>query len=185
MQFKRPSAAMVMASASLFVALGGGAYAATQIPDGSITHSKLARNSVWHGNVGAGSIQLNNLSSAVRSELLSSCSSGAAGATGPPGPQGPKGDPGPQGPAGTPDVQVFSAHQDFQPNGIEASWCGAPGPTLPGWAVISGGVHWDGSPGSALVAEFPASEFEVWDVQANNVGGAGTVFAVCIKTSQP
>jgi hypothetical protein len=65
-RFTRPSGATVIAGIALFVSLGGGAYAAAS---GSVTHSQLAPNSVWHANIGNGSVQANNLSADLRKRL--------------------------------------------------------------------------------------------------------------------
>jgi hypothetical protein len=105
----RPSGAMTVAGVALFFAVtGGGAYAATQIPDGGLGHSKLAPNSVWHDNLGKGSVHADNLSSKIRAELSKAGTPGPQGATqqgpkgdtGATGPQGPKGDTGATGPQG-------------------------------------------------------------------------------------
>jgi hypothetical protein len=100
-RLKRPSGAAVVAWTALFVALGGGAYAATHIANGSITHQKLARNSVWRNNLGRGAVQGNNLSRTLRSELATHNARGPRGATGPRGPQGLQGL---QGPPGSPSL---------------------------------------------------------------------------------
>lgn len=60
-RLRRPSGSMVVACTALFVALGGGAYAATQVPDHSISHPKLTQNSVWHANIGHNSVWHNNI----------------------------------------------------------------------------------------------------------------------------
>jgi hypothetical protein len=103
----RPSGAMTVASVALFFAVtGGGAYAATQISDGSLGHSKLAPNSVWHNNLGKGSVHADDLSSNIRAELSKAGTptprdaQGQQGDTGATGPQGSKGDAGATGPQG-------------------------------------------------------------------------------------
>jgi hypothetical protein len=56
-RFRRPSPALIVAGTALFFALSGGAYAAaTSIPNGSVTHAKLANNSVGHNNLINGSV---------------------------------------------------------------------------------------------------------------------------------
>lgn len=97
----RPSGAMAVAGVALFFAVtGGGAYAATQIPDASVGHSKLAPNSVWHDNLGQGSVQADNLSSAIRAQFSKAITHDQTGSQGPQGQQGPKGDTGATGPQG-------------------------------------------------------------------------------------
>ncbi len=95
-RLRRPSAAMVVACSALFVSLGGGAYAATQIADGSVTHSKLAKRAV----------HTDNLTDWIDNQLHMRNAPGPrgpkgdTGATGATGPQGPKGDTGATGPQG-------------------------------------------------------------------------------------
>lgn len=91
LRIRRPSPTLVIACTALFVALGGAAYAATTIPNGSITHSKLADNSVWHNNIKSGAVQQDSLSPGVQSQLQRA---------GQPGPQGPRGFRGPKGVSG-------------------------------------------------------------------------------------
>jgi hypothetical protein len=67
----KPSPAMTVALAALFISLGGGAYAATNLPansvgtaqlsDNAVTNAKLARNSVWNANIGSGSVRIGNM----------------------------------------------------------------------------------------------------------------------------
>jgi hypothetical protein len=83
---------LVVALVALFVALGGGAYAATTTRMG---HNQLAPNSVWHNNIGKGSVHMDNLTSSLKAALDKTGKTGATGATGPQSPAGP------QGPAGT------------------------------------------------------------------------------------
>jgi hypothetical protein len=111
--------AIALAIVALVAALGGGAYAATTIPDGSVTHPKLAHDSVWHDDLGKGAVRANNLSRPVLAKLDSRRANGEQGPTGPQGPQGPEGDTGatgaqgptgPRGPSGvdSPLVYTFS-----------------------------------------------------------------------------
>lgn len=103
-RFRRPSPALVIACTALFLAMGGGAYAAaTSIPDGSVSHAKLADNSVWHNNIQNGSVHMDSLSNSVQHQLAKTGPRGPMGPAGPKGPKGgtgPKGDTGPKGPSG-------------------------------------------------------------------------------------
>jgi hypothetical protein len=128
--FRRPTGATVIAVVALFISVGGGAYAAAaglvshnqlapnsvwhnnigkgsvkpnNLSNGSVGHSKLQSNSVWHNNIGQGSVQGNNLSTDIQNELAKHGATGATGATGPQGP------PGPQGPAGPPAQTVVTS----------------------------------------------------------------------------
>jgi hypothetical protein len=93
-----------MATAAVFVALGGGAYAATALPRNSVgpaqlrTHAvsgpKLADRAVSARKIARRAVTISRLSNDVRRRL------DRRAATGPAGAQGPKGDTGPAGPAG-------------------------------------------------------------------------------------
>ena len=89
---RTPSVSLVVALVALFVALGGGAYAATTT---LIGHNQLAPNSVWHNNIGKRSVHMDNLTSSLKAQLDKAGKTGATGAT------GPRGATGPQGPAGS------------------------------------------------------------------------------------
>jgi hypothetical protein len=82
---RRPSPAMVVALIALFVAIGGGAYAATQLPKNSVGPAQLKK----------GAVTPVKLSPSSKTALT-----GATGATGAPGSPGAKGDAGPKGDAG-------------------------------------------------------------------------------------
>lgn len=100
--FRRP--ALVIATLALFVALGGGAYAAT----GQINGSQLKNGTVQ-------SWKLTHLAwRQLRGQTGPAGARGPAGAVGATGAQGPRGDSGPQGPAGTPIL--FESTQECSPD---------------------------------------------------------------------
>jgi len=86
----RPSPAMVVASIALFVALAGGAYAATQLPKNSVGAAQLKKNAVTPTKI----------SPAAKSALSTPGPKGATGAKGPAGPRGETGARGEAGPRG-------------------------------------------------------------------------------------
>ncbi len=112
---KKPSAATVIATLALFVALGGTSYAAvalapnsvgsvqiregavqsSDIKDGAIGSSDISNGAIDSTDIKSGSIQVSDLSSAAMKGL-----DGKDGAQGPAGPAGPAGPVGPAGPAG-------------------------------------------------------------------------------------
>ncbi len=98
MLHRRPSVSLVVALVALFVALGGGAYAATTTLMG---HNQLAPNSVWHNNIGKGSVHMDNLTSSLKAQLDKTGKTGATGPQGATGPKGPAGTNGGAGPAGS------------------------------------------------------------------------------------
>lgn len=93
------SYANVVASLALFLALGGGAYAAATLPRNSVGPAQLRTNSVGASEIRSravrsseianGSIQLTDLSASARAQLRGN--QGLAGAPGPAGPAGPSG----------------------------------------------------------------------------------------------
>jgi hypothetical protein len=100
--------ANVMATIAVFISLGGGAYAATELPrasvgsqqlkDGAVTPAKLSKaaKAAMKGETGArGATGATGATGAAGA-------TGAVGAPGAPGPAGPKGDPGTPGTAGSP-----------------------------------------------------------------------------------
>ena len=112
-----PSPAMAVALVALFIALGSGAYAATnppansvgtkQLKNGAVTNAKLANNSVGNDKIKEGAIGPKRLENgAVTAEkvkdgsLLAKDFAPGQLPAGPQGPQGPQGAAGPQGPAG-------------------------------------------------------------------------------------
>lgn len=85
---------MIVALVALFAALGGGAYAATQLPKNSVGAAQLKKKAVTPAK----------LSPAAKTALGTPGPKGEAGARGPAGPQGesgPRGDIGPAGPGAT------------------------------------------------------------------------------------
>jgi hypothetical protein len=79
--------ANVAATLALFLALGGAAYAATQLPRNSVGTAQLQREAVTAGKI----------AKKTRNQLR--------GARGPAGPQGPQGKPGPKGATGAKGAQ--------------------------------------------------------------------------------
>src|SRR5437868_8993020 len=78
-----PSPALFLASAALFVALGGTGYAVTRLPKNSVT-----------------TYQVKDFSLLARDFKRGQVPAGPVGPTGPAGPTGPQGPAGPAGPAG-------------------------------------------------------------------------------------
>lgn len=86
----RPSPAMIVALAALFVALGGTSYAAFSLPKNSVGSAQIKRGAVTKTKIATGTLAGLH---------------GRKGATGPAGPAGAKGDQGIQGLQGPPGVQ--------------------------------------------------------------------------------
>lgn len=90
---ERLTYANVTATAALFLALGGGAYAATQLPKNSVGPEQLERNAVNSAKVKNHSLSPVDF----KAGDLPAGRAGKAGAQGPKGDPGPRGEPGPSG----------------------------------------------------------------------------------------
>jgi hypothetical protein len=103
---EKVSFANAIATLALFVALGGGAYAAIALPRDSVTSKQIAPGAVGSSEVRDASLRRSDF----RAGELPAGDQGPAGPFGPPGPAGPAGlqgaagDPGPAGPKGDPGV---------------------------------------------------------------------------------
>ena len=104
-----PAPAMIVALIALLVAMGGSAYAVSNLPpnsvgtkqlkDGAVTSAKLRNGVVTAKKVKMGSLLASNFKAGQLPQ-------GPKGATGPAGPPGPSGATGPQGSAGATNVVV-------------------------------------------------------------------------------
>ena len=104
-----PAPAMIVAVIALLVAMGGSAYAVSNLPpnsvgtkqlkDGAVTSAKLRNGAVTAKKVKMGSLLPSNFKAGQLPQ-------GPKGATGPAGPPGPSGATGPQGSAGATNVVV-------------------------------------------------------------------------------
>jgi len=96
---RRLTFANVVSALALFIALGGASYAALRLPKNSVGTRQIKNNAVTGPKIKAGSVGSSDLSTSVRSQLLTAGMPGPAGST---GVAGPKGDTGSTGPAGAP-----------------------------------------------------------------------------------
>jgi hypothetical protein len=120
---RRPSPAMVVALIALFVALGGGAYAATRLPNGSVGTPQLKNGAVTGAKLHRGAVT--SVQVGDHSLLARDFKPGQLPA-GPPGLQGPKGDTGPQGAQGAQGLQGTQGTQGAQgPQGASGAGDGS------------------------------------------------------------
>lgn len=101
---RRPSAALVVACAALFVALSGTSVATvtqSALPANSVGEVQIRDSAVTSAKVADETLQIIDLSPRARAALT-----GPAGPAGPQGPKGDKGDPGAPGVTGLEIVQV-------------------------------------------------------------------------------
>ena len=107
LRVRRPSPALVVAMAALFVALSGTAYAAVELPRNSVGTAQLRSGAVTTTKLHNGAVTSNKvllhslLAKDFRAGQLPNGPRGIAGPRGGPGPRGPVGATGPQGPVGT------------------------------------------------------------------------------------
>jgi len=119
--------ANVIASVALFIALGGGSYAALQVPRASVGTKQLKRNAVTSPKVNDGSLLLSDFNASQLSQLRGPAgvhgTEGPRGATGPEGLQGPRGATGPEGlqgprgatgPEGPPAPRIWAEVREAQ-----------------------------------------------------------------------
>jgi hypothetical protein len=116
------SYANVMATIAVFLALGGGAYAALKLPKNSVGSKQLKKNAVNSAKVKNGSLLMGDF----KVGQLPAGPPGVQGPQGLPGAQGPKGDPclasdpsckGPKGDSGTPGPGAVSFDGQFSNGG--------------------------------------------------------------------
>jgi hypothetical protein len=146
--------ANVMSSIAVFLVLGGGAYAATQLPKNSVGTRQLKKNAVTSAKVKDGSL----LAKDFKSGQLPAGPKGAAGPqgpkgdTGPQGPQGEKGDPGPAEPLSFTALPLSSGWEDGHLNTNSAGYA------KDGFGVVHlrGGVRRSSGSGN-VVGRLPAA----------------------------
>jgi hypothetical protein len=92
---ERLTYANIVATIALFVALGGGSYAALKLPSNSVGSAQLKPNSVTSSKVKPGSLAASDFKASDRARLR-----GRRGATGPRGAAGPRGATGSRGATG-------------------------------------------------------------------------------------
>jgi hypothetical protein len=141
--------ANVIACTALFVALGGGAYAATQLPKNSVGTKQLKKAAVTPAK----------LSKAAKSTLTGA--TGNAGATGPTGPKGTqglkgergeKGEKGEKGTAGTTNIHEVVTGTHIAKNQIAAA---AKAECHAGQIATGGGVFNQTTPSATLYQDGP------------------------------
>jgi hypothetical protein len=152
----RPSPAMVVAVVALFVALGGGAYAAFRLPANSVGSKQLKRHAVTPTKVAPATVRL------------------FRGQTGDRGVQGLKGDTGPTGPSdvyadGTGNAALTSSHTAYGQTTVPA-----------GSYLLEGKANFNaGASGGRMSCKLApdTSAFPYWD-EAFATGGASEVGVV-------
>jgi hypothetical protein len=184
---RRPSPALVVALAALFVSLGGGAYAAVALPRGSVGPVQLRNGAVTAPKVKAHSLLARDFK---RGQLPAGAAGavGAAGTAGATGPQGPAGDVGQPGPAGISNYQVVLFGELVQSTDTSGLWqvsC----PT--GTNVLGGGVA-TFNKNIEVESSTPEDGGTLWDVSVvpltgATFGGAGAsavnIRIVCAKVA--
>jgi len=123
----------VAATLALVVAMGGTAYAATQVRSADIVDNTIKSQDVKNGTLTLDDVQ-DSTEASLRGQTGPAGAAGSPGASGEPGAAGPSGSPGAAGPSGAPG---------------DAGPSGPPGPSgSPGAAGPSGSPGANGSPGA-------------------------------------
>ena len=135
----RLSYANVTATIAVFIALGGSAYAAVQIPRNSVGTKQLRKNAVTSLKVKDGTLALRDFKTAEQEKLK-----GSTGAQGPAGPQGPP------GAAGATNVVVRRVDAGPLPGGV---FTFVVAKCLPGERATGGGAGFDGNGGNEIIQQ--------------------------------
>lgn len=121
MLISRLTYANVMATIAVFLALGGGAYAASQLPRNSVSAKQIKKNAVSSAKVKDGSL----LAKDFRAGQLPAGQTGPAGPAGPAGHDGSPGTPGQPGKDGASFTVATRAKAGDTETGDFALWGGA------------------------------------------------------------
>ena len=111
--------ANVMATLAVFVALGGGAYAATTLPKNSVKSKQIVNGQVKSADIAANAVNsaevadFSLLAQDFRAGQLPAGPAGPQGAQGPQGPQGPPGEPGANGQPGEDGFAYTAVTEDM------------------------------------------------------------------------
>ena len=141
--------ANVIATAALFIALGGVGYAAVKVPKNSVGTAQLKKNAVTGSKIRSNAVGNSDLSPVVRAQLA------RAGTPGPAGPAGAKGEAGAKGDAGSPGLSGYA--QVEQTLNVQPASNGAASTlTCPqGTVVLGGGYEITGSNNVLVTASEP------------------------------
>jgi hypothetical protein len=154
----RPTPAMVVALAALFVALGGSSYAALRIGSKQIANNSVRSKDVRNNDLRSTDVRNGTL-------LLKDFRAGqlAAGSPGPQGPQGPPGAPGARGDTGVEKVVTRSDAFSFPAsNGATGQYLDDHVQCEPGESVVGGGyttpsTSSGGQPNTIVMQSRPAT----------------------------
>ena len=178
------SYANVMATIAVFIALGGGAYAALKLPRNSVGPAQIKANAISSSKVKPRSLLASDFrrGQLPRGQRGPVGAQGPQGALGPQGAQGPRGVTGPTGADGTDGTN--GTNGTTGPTGAAgvvgtvivrrvnvALTAGSPGPEASGFAQCQPGEKIIG--GAANVSASPESELLVDRPSTDNVGSGG------------
>jgi hypothetical protein len=176
--------ANVMATAAVFLALGGVSYAAVAIPKNSVGNPQLRANAVTTGKIKNGTL----LAADFKPGELPRGATGApgtAGVTGLQGPQGPQGQQGQKGMPGMPGMPGISNYQVVvnpeiaAPAGTQTSNsadCPADTMVISGGVAIAGGI----STSVNVNSSYPIVNADKWEAIVNNNSTTPTLFDVVV-----
>jgi hypothetical protein len=185
---KKPSPALIVSTAALFVSLGGGAYASGVVAPHSVGALQLKRDAVTSAAVKRHSL----LAQDFAAGQLPAGPRGAAGPqgpkgeTGPQGSQGPKGDTGAAGMPGVTGEHVVSKVTTIGDGTLQSNTVSCPA----GETALGGGgrIGVGGIGGASLTQDLPLLDGEGnsvgWRIIAANGSGSAqeiATYAICAK----
>ena len=165
----------VMATAAVFIALGGTSYAAITLPRNSVGSTQIKKNAVSTSKVKDRSLAVRDLSAAARTSLR--------GQRGPQGPQGPKGD------VTVVNGQVITkTNVTYKTDSASVAAESTSQLTVQcdsGTKVIGGGVRKDGGTDVSIRESYPSNNNTAWTAFVGNddvapaPAGRYTLTAIC------
>jgi len=199
---KKPSPALILSTAALFVSLGGGAYAAGALAPHSVGARELKNNAVTSIAVKDRSLLAQDFAAGQlpagakgekgdtgpKGEKGDAGPAGAQGEKGETGPRGPKGDTGEQGPSGVTGTRIVTASATIGHAVAQANYahCNA------NETALGGGGHIGafGLSGAAITRTEPEvggnGKPVGWVIYASNLSGASqelVTYVVCAKVN--
>jgi len=187
------SYANTMATVAVFLALGGGAYAASSLPVNAVHARNIARNAITSSKVKDHSLlpkdfRRGALTAATPADAGPAGPSGKPGATGPAGskgdtgptgPQGPKGDTGPQGPRGaTGPAGPLSSSTGPSAIGLNAYSYYMDTSLVRDYEFGQVHIHTTGTPGTFQLCSDDVHFVETWTAYVNGARSTGAT-ATC------
>ena len=164
---QRLTYANVVASLALFIALGGGAYAAVKLPKNSVGTSQIKAHAVTPPKLSATAVAL------LKGQKGDPGAQGAQGPTGSQGPQGPAGLQGPKGDPGVTSIVVRTASaSNGNPADVEC---------LDDEVAVGGGGFANGDVLKATLPLYVNGFPFGWEAVPSTAAATTNVYAICVS----